>query len=500
MSSLIVAKFGGTSMATGRSFGIVGERVARNDDMRVVVVSAPGAMNDTNDPAGKNRDAVKVTNRLIGDENKKIDGIVQKVRKNEPLEEDIQALTRRYGDIEDAIGIPQSERISGSIRERVLERIKKLDHGNPKYDAPLGALGEELNARLFASYLRMIHVRARYLDPMDAGFTVSSENGKVFIDDAVYGQIQSKVQRILDEGERIVFPGYFGYDSAGVIRTFQRGGSDYTGAVLAAALKAGLYQNFTDTDGIRVVEPTIANDAPIIRAMTHRELTELTLGGAFGVFQYEAAVPLAISGVVTQVLNTFDPCSKGTYILPQVGSSERDVTGVVHRGEFVAFEVVKYGIANAVGFFRDMLKLFSDMKISVEHAPSSTNDISVIVRKKSMEDAGLTSGDVAERIRKDMSPHDIKIHGISEVAMVGEELSRTRGLGMKILGAVSEAGVNVPYHSHQGISFILWLRNGDAEIAAKAIYRSQFNSGNGKGVTSEESGERSRAEGALARV
>jgi aspartokinase len=100
-----------------------------------------------------------------------------------------------------------------------------------------------------------------------------------------------------------------------------------------------------------------------------------------------------------------------------------------------------------------------------------------------------------------MKPHDIKIHGISEVAMVGEELSRARGLGAKILGAASDAGVNVPYHSHQGISFILWLRNGDAETAAKAIYRSQFPGGtNGRTIEAIAPTPDGRAREALQRV
>lgn len=456
-------------MATGSSFALAAQRVARNDDMRIIVVSAPGKVNGTNDPEGRMQsDGVKVTDRLLA--------IAKKARANEPLEEDIRALERRYEGIEDSAGIGAGERVSSSIRNSVLGRAAALDPDR-RNDAALAALGEEFNARLFASYLRLNHIRARYLDPSDAGFTVSCENGRVFIGEEMYQTIRGKVQRALDDGERIVFPGFFGYDSGGAMRTFPRGGSDYTGSVLAAALDAGLYQNFTDTDGIRVVEPSIAQDAPVIRAMTHRELTELTLGGAFGVFQYEAAVPLAINGVLTQVLNTFDLSSKGTYILPQVGSSEREVTGIVHRGEFAAFEIVKYGIANAVGFFRDLLEMFSQMKISIEHAPSSTNDISVIVRKRSMEEAGLGSGEVAERIRREMRPHDLRVHAISEVAMVGEELSRTRGLGTRILSAVSEAGVNVPYHSHQGISFILWLRNGDAETAARAIYKSQFANG-----------------------
>ena len=465
--SIIVAKFGGTSMATGHSFRVAASRVARNDDIRIAVVSAPGKINGRNDPQGKSgQDGVKVTDRLLR--------IAEKARKNEPLEEDISALERRFSSIEDSIALPDSGRVSGKIGEIVRQRARITGED----DAPLAALGEELNARLFAAYLNMLHIRAEYLDPMDAGFRVSMHEGRICVDDSQYPEISSKVQKALDQGVRVVFPGFFGYDESGAIRTFPRGGSDYTGSVLAAAMRAGMYQNFTDTDGIRAVEPSIDPGALVIRQMTHRELTELTLGGAFGVFQYEAAVPLAIHGVVTQVLDTFDHGSMGTHILPQVGGSRNEITGIVHRGEFVAFEIIKYGIANAVGFFKQVTGLFESMGISFEHAPSSVNDISVIVRKKNLGQMG--PADVASAIRERIRPHQLKIHDLSAVAIVGEEVSRSPGLGWKVFRAVSEAGVNVPYHNNQGISFVLWLRNGDAEKAARAIYRDRFGESDGR--------------------
>lgn len=447
-------------MASGTSFAAAAERIARNDDMRVIVVSAPGKITDRNDPEkALPRDSPKVTDLLLS--------IAKKARKNEPLEEGISLLEKRYSDIEGRIRLAEG-RVSQTIRQAVITRAGMLGDD----DAPLAALGEELNARLFSAYLNMLHIRARYLDPLDAGFRVSLRDGACAIDEGRYQAIASAVQRAMDDGERVVFPGFYGYDDSGKVRTFPRGGSDYTGSVLAAALGAGLYQNFTDSAGIRAVEPAIDPDAPVIRSMTHRELTELTLGGSFGVFQYEAAVPLAIHGVITQVLDTFDPEAGGTYILPQIGRSEREITGIVHRGEFAAFEIVKYGEANAVGFFEGVIQLFRKLGISIEHAPSSVNDISVIIRKRNL--AGRRTGDVAAAIREAIGPHQLKVHEISALAIVGEEVSRTPGLGWRIFRSLDEAGVNVPYHSHQGISFILFLRNGDAEKAAKAIYEKHF--------------------------
>jgi aspartate kinase len=460
MSSPIVAKFGGTSMATGASFGVAARRMRKNDSMRIVVVSAPGTINERNDPEGSfDRDTPKVTNMLYA--------ISEKARKNEPIEEDVQALEKRYSGIEDSLAIREG-RVSTSVKGLLQRRLRMSKDD----DAPVAAIGEELNARLFAAYLNMLDMRSRYLDPADAGFRISMQNGIACVEDGEFAEIGRRIRRILEGGERVVFPGFFGYDAQGKIRTFPRGGSDYTGAILSVAADASVYQNFTDTDGIRAVEPEIDPDAPQIREMTHRELTELTLGGKFGVFQYEAAVPLAVHGKETQILDTFNERSIGTMVSRNVKDDGPEITGIVHRGEFAAFEIIKYGIANAVGFFKQVAEVFEKMGVSVEHAPSSTNDISVIVRKKNLTGRGL--GDVAVALEEEIRPHQMKIHELSSVAVVGEGVGRTRGLGRRIFESVERAGVNVPYHSHQGISFILWLRNGDAQIAAKAIYESNF--------------------------
>lgn len=450
-------------MATAESFSTAARRVARNQDMRVVVVSAPGKISGMNGSAGRcGCDPVKVTDRLLA--------IAAKARKCQPIEEEIAALERRFSEIESGLGLPESDRVSMIVKELVLQRARMLADD----DAPLAALGEELSAKLFASFLRARGIPAAYVGPEEAGLRVNGAAGEYFIGRDGYPAIRERLNSVLHLGQRAVVPGFFGYDSSGAIRTFARGGSDYTGSVIAAALEAGLYQNFTDTDGLRVVEPSIAEDARVIRTMTHRELTELTLGGAFGVFQYEAAVPIAQGGVPTQVLNTFDEGSRGTYILPQRGNRDDAITGIVHRGEFTAFEIVKYGGANRIGFFADTLKIFTDLGISVEHAPSSTNDISVIVRKKSIEKAGIGIGEVVGHIMQGIGPDDLKIHYLSAVAMVGEAVSGAVGLGRDVFGALAREGLNVPYHSNQGITFVLWLSNGDGMKAAKTLYAELF--------------------------
>ena len=341
-------------------------------------------------------------------------------------------------------------------------------------------MGEELSSRLFANYLTMLGIRAKYLDPRDAGFTVIREQGSYCVQAEQYRVIRERIQPLLDEGYVLVPAGFFGYDPAGTIRTFPRGGSDYTGSVLAAATHAGLYQNFTDVDGISAVEPTLAEKAPRIVMMSHQELAELTLGGKFGVLQYEAAVPLAKEGITTQVLNTFDQNSRGTYILAQTGKRGDPVTGIVERGEMIAFQLLQYGIANQVGYVSRVLGLFERMNIPFDYDPASTNRVSVIVRGSSLRNAGKTAADVVRTIREELRPDDIRVNrdskNLSEVVLVGEDISNEVGLGERIFGTVARLGINVVRSSLEGICFSLFVRNGDGEKAAKALYEEFFGS------------------------
>ncbi len=466
MSSLIVAKFGGTSMATGHSFRLVAERIRRNKDMRLIVVSAPGKINNLNDPSHVlSRDTAKVTDALLG--------IVAKSKSGQPLEKNIYELGNRYGAIEDELRIPDEKRVSQTVDRLIRSRLARCNHRNP--DAPVAALGEELNARLLANYLHSIGICADYLDPIDAGILVSGYHGVQYVRPDHYETIASRVRAVLTGERRLVVPGFFGYDEYGDIKTFQRGGSDYTGSVLAAALHASLYQNFIDLDGIHAVEPSIDPNAPTVRGMTHRELTELTLGGAFGVFQYDAVVPLAVNGIPVQVLSTFEDDSVGTHIVSKVGSHNKQIAGIVHRGEFVAFEIVNFGIANEVGSFVGILDLFGKLEISIEHAPSSTNDISIIVRKSSLEKAGLTTDEIIRKITAEFSPFSISAHELSAVAIIGEGINKVPGFGRRVFTAVESEGVTIQYHSYAGISFILWLKNGDAAKALSSGQKSDDN-------------------------
>ena len=303
MQDINVAKFGGTSLATSEAITQVRNRIISRQGTRIAVFSAPGKTGV---------DRVKITDRLIAIRNA-----------GKPLAEQIDAIEGRFSSIESGLGIARKNGVSQLVEQEIVQRLQR-------HDDSLVALGEFLNARLMATYLNETGMPARFVQPHEISFMVNSQNGVYTIDRSLYETIGGMLRQLLNGNGMLVVPGFYGNDASRAVRTFARGGSDYTGAVIAAALHA-TYLNYTDTDGIKVVEPEVFAKARRIPLMTHRELFELTSGGAFGVFQHEAVQPLIERNVTTHVLNTFSD-SEGTTItgtLPNDG--RREVAGIVSR-------------------------------------------------------------------------------------------------------------------------------------------------------------------------
>ena len=457
MSNVTLAKFGGTPLGTAYGFQRARGIAASKRDIRIVVASAPGKANGVN--RAVRPDPVKVTNVLYS------------VLKHElPAEEGIIKIQRRFEEIEDGLQIRPENRVSPLVHNEIMQRLNLKDDSIP-------ALGEYLNTRLFVNYLNQTGIPARFVQPSDICFRVNEQGGKYVVDSSRYDIIGGRLRELLaEDGRVLVVPGFYGNDATGAVRTFPRGGSDYTGAVLAAGIGAK-YLNYTDTDGIRVVEDEISETAPRIPWMTHRELSELTQGGKFGIFQYEAVGPLEERRVETRVLNAFSEDSQGTLVAsaPE-GNSRSPVAGIVHRGQLTSFKIRVPGRANQVGLVNEITSLFSEIGeergISIEHIFTSTDDISAIVKNEQIENSKVPVPEVAERIRRRTGSRNVESHGMNIIAVVGEKMGiRTIS---DVFSTLADCGIGTPEFNHTGISLTLGIENGAAMRAAGALYQRFF--------------------------
>ena len=282
-----VSKFGGSSVASAEKFKQVAQIIQADKERKMIVVSAPGK---------RYADDTKMTDLLIA--------LAGQIQLGEDYVEEFGKVIDRYREI-----VTELEMSEGIITE-IIENIDSLislhkDDPFRLLDC-LKASGEDNNARLMAAYLQHLGEEASYVNPKEAGIFVSDEPGRARILQLSYEELPKLKER---EGI-LVIPGFFGYSEQGNIVTFSRGGSDITGSIVAAGVKADLYENFTDVDAIYSVDPRLVEKPSEMKEVTYREMRELSYAG-FSVFHDEALEPVFKSGIPVCVKNTNNPKAKG---------------------------------------------------------------------------------------------------------------------------------------------------------------------------------------------
>ena len=447
---MIVCKFGGTSVASAEQIKKVANIVKSNPERKIVAVSAPGK---------RSSDDIKVTDLLID--------LANTVMMKGNVEEKIRAVVNRYRDIADELGLDNliSDIIEQDIRGRVAEEYtnKELFLDNIK------ASGEDNNAKLIASYFNAIGMPAKYVSPKD----------KLILNDIpertyALPEAYENLSVLKDTEEIVVFPGFFGYTREGILRTFDRGGSDITGSILASAVGADLYENFTDVDCVFAANPKVVNDPVDIKEISYREMRELSYAG-FSVFHDEALMPVYKQGIPVNIKNTNNPTAPGTRILPTRTQSNRPVTGISADSGFSILYVSKYLMNREVGFGRKLLQIIEEENISYEHTPSGLDDISVIMRSSQLSPE--IERRIIQRVKNELCADDVHFsHNFSMIVIVGEGMRHNTGLAARAAAAISGTGANIEM-INQGsseVSLVFGVRSEFEDQILKGLYEEFF--------------------------
>jgi len=443
-----VAKFGGTSLADARQILKVVNIVKSDRARRIIVVSAPGKRS-SND--------IKVTDLLIA--------LAKAVIAGNPFENELAAVTQRYAEIQQELGVDGSiiREIEDDLRRRIRERG---DHEAQFVDA-VKAAGEDNCAKLVARVFIQQGIPARYVDPRDAGMLLSDDFGNA----QVLPESYSRLAALKDTKDIVIFPGFFGYTTRGQVVTFPRGGSDITGSILAAAVRAEMYENFTDVDSVFAIDPRIVPNGRPIPVLTYREMRELAYAG-FGVFHDEAVVPAIQARVPICIKNTNRPEAPGTLVVPERKYQHGEVVGIASASGFSTIYLSKYMMNREVGFGRRLLHILEEEQLSFEHVPSGIDSMSVILRS-----APLTKHKeqhVLRRIRDELQPDDVTIeHDLALIMVVGEGMRYAVGVASTACAALAEKGVNIEM-INQGsseISIMFGVKEMDRKAAVEALAR-----------------------------
>ena len=447
-----VTKFGGSSLANAFQIQKVCKIVLSDADRRVVVVSAPGK---------RTKDDIKVTDLLIDVAKSRIAGNDYK----KPL----QNVIDRFDEIATELEIPE---VLPSIVEAVTAVVEAPITDNVMYLDSVKAMGEDSSARVVAKYLTSTGHKAVYCNPRECGlFLEHNDLGKAVILDESYVNLSGLVK---DDETIYVFPGFFGYSKEGQIITFSRGGSDITGSILAASLNAEVYENWTDVDNVYAVNPSLVNNPFPIREITYDEMRELAYAG-FSVLHEDALFPAYVKAIPINIKNTNNPSANGTWIVSKRTHYDSLITGIAGEKGFCCVTINKYLMNQQVGFLFNVMKIFMDEGISIEHIPSGIDSVSVIIRKKYFTPEKQEI--ICNRILKELNATDIKVErDLAIVMIVGEAMANSVGIMARAASALSNAGINLRI-VNQGaseISMMFGVAESYCSYAVKVLYKELF--------------------------
>jgi len=428
-----VVKFGGSSLASAEQFKKVAAIIHADKERRYVVPSAPGKRfsGDT-----------KVTDMLYG--------CYHLAEEGKTFSKELAAIEARYQEIIDGLAL------SLSLKDEFKEIEKNFkEKSGENYAA---SRGEYLNGIIMAAYLGYEFVDAAQVIRFD-------ENGDFDAD---------TTNRIL--GERLaelkqaVIPGFYGAYEDGRVKTFSRGGSDITGSIVARAVKADVYENWTDVSGFLIADPRIIKEPEGIETITYRELRELSYMGA-SVLHEDAIFPVRSQGIPINIRNTNKPDEEGTWIVESTcQKSKYVITGIAGKKGFCSVNIDKAMMNSEIGFGRKVLQAFEDNGISFEHVPSGIDTMTVFVHQDEFIDKEQK---VVSAIHRLADPDSVDIEAdLALVAVVGRGMKSTRGTAGRIFSALAHANVNVKMidQGSSELNIIIGVANEDFETAIKAIY------------------------------
>lgn len=319
------------------------------------------------------------------------------------------------------------------------------------------SMGEHLSAFIFAKYLGWDFIDSRKIIKFDS-------NGD--FDSCLTNDI---VKSVLSKHERAVISGFYGEDPNGNTIVFSRGGSDVTGSIIASAVNASVYENWTDVSGFFVADPRIVDNPKAMKYVSYKELRELSYMGAT-VIHPDSVFSVREAGIPINIRNTFDPENQGTMIVREIGERESLITGIAGKKNFTAIKIEKDKMTSDVAFARKVLSVFERYNIKSEHLPSAIDTMTVVVEEIEL---GERLQEIVDEIRRLLNPEHIAIEeNLSLIATVGEGLSFKPSVVSRLFNALSRYGINV-YMIDQGsskLNVIIAVRNEDYEKAINAIY------------------------------
>ncbi|MBO4477413.1 MAG: aspartate kinase [Lachnospiraceae bacterium] len=428
-----VVKFGGSSLASAEQFEKVGAIIRTDASRRFVVPSAPGK---------RNKKDTKVTDMLYD--------CYATAEAGEDFSAKLDAIRARYQEIIDGLSLSIS-------LDAEFDTIRKEFAAKAGRDYA-ASRGEYLNGIVMAAYLGYEFI--------DAATVIRFNEEGHFLSELTNELLGKRLENV----DSAVIPGFYGAREDGTVVTFSRGGSDITGSIVARAIRADMYENWTDVSGFLVADPRIVENPEVIETITYRELRELSYMGA-GVLHEDAIFPVRKEGIPINIKNTNRPEDPGTLIVESTCRKPRfTITGIAGKKNFASVTIEKDMMNSEIGFGRKVLTAFEENDLSFEHVPSGIDTMTVFVDQHAFEEK---EQNVISALHRLVEPDSVEVDSdLALIAIVGRGMRSTRGTAGRIFSALAHARVNVRMidQGSSELNVIVGVDNADFETAIRAIY------------------------------
>ena len=430
---VIVSKFGGSSLSDSFQMEKVKNIVESDKNRRYVIPSAPG--------------------KRFSQDNKITDLLYlckTHIEHNIAVDQVFEVIRERY------VSIVSNLKLKVDIQKH-LNDIKENMKAGASVDY-IASRGEYLNGIILAEYLGF-----DFIDAKDV--IVFNKRGRLLEEET-----NKLLKETLAKHDKAVIPGFYGAYPDGNIKTFSRGGSDITGALVSKAVEAVIYENWTDVSGFLMADPRIVDNPLPIKVISYKELRELSYMGA-SVLHEEAVFPVREVDIPINIRNTNEPDHPGTQITSEISTDNDNViTGIAGKKGFTVIAIYKNRMNSETGFIRKILSIIEDYKISFEHIPTGIDTVSVVISNEEIE--GVLD-DILDEIRKRLQPDTIDIFmDMALIATVGYGMTRRQGVAATLFDALYKAGVNIRMidQGSSEMNIITGVENKDFEKAIIAIY------------------------------
>lgn len=437
--STLVCKFGGTSLADATQFRKVRDILLADPARTLVVPSAPGKRYDKDQ---------KITDLLYLCHEHASRGL--------PFEEVFSIIRERFLGIVKELGVQLD--LGPALDAAKAGIARQGERGGPADFA--ASRGEFLSGQVLAAFLGWEFVDAAEVMFFDAKGRLDGPR--------TYEAIAARTK-----GKKAVIPGFYGQGADGEVKTFSRGGSDISGSIVARAVHAKVYENWTDVPGLLIADPRLIPGAFTIEVVTYQELRELSYSGA-KVLHEDAVFPVREANIPVNIRNTNDPKHPGTLIVPRTHPQAKvsyTITGVAGRKDFTVIQLEKAMMNAEIGFCRRVLAVLEEKGVSFEHMPSGIDTLSLVIQDSQL--GGGKLDEVVEGIKAAVRPDSIEANkNLAIVAVVGRGMSRLPGMAAKLFGALGEAGIHIRMidQGSSQLNIIIGVDTARFEDAIRVIY------------------------------